>query len=328
MPADYLICLADYCARNKLLTLHRKSTTFQYSVNTQHGFSILKPSNTSYMSTSTSNAYLLSNLFFLNTALSKRFLFKYLALRIKHFTNAPTYNLSDNVFKLLLWDFNVFYFTNRLKILQRTNLLPTPAFNFNVKRRLLKLFIFRRFPPAISVWYFNMLIRFMEFCTGRKIYLKLNPHIENSLTLADQIQCRLWEWRVASFQRVLGPRIFVNESLRIILLALKYKDPTFLINWIRTMLYRMSFWKYRVLFRYLKFVIRDLFEPNFEKFGLRGFKLRLKGKISVAGNARTRTLRMKIGRTSHSRFNNKIAHSFTLINSFTGVMGFNVWIFF
>jgi len=33
----------------------------------------------------------------------------------------------------------------------------------------------------------------MEFCTGRKIYLKLDPHIENNLTFADQIQCQLWE---------------------------------------------------------------------------------------------------------------------------------------
>jgi ribosomal protein S3 len=94
------------------------------------------------------------------------------------------------------------------------------------------------------------------------------------------------------------------------------------------MLYRMSFWKYRTLFRYLKFVIKDLFEPNFKKFGLRGFKVKLKGKISVAGNARTRTLLMRVGQTSHSKFNNKVAHSFTLVNSFTGVMGFNVWIFF
>jgi hypothetical protein len=86
----------------------------------------------------------------------------------------------------------------------------------------------------------------------------------------------------------------------------------------------MSFWKYRTLFRYLKFVIKDLFEPNFEKFGLRGFKVKLKGKISVAGNARTRTLLTRVGQTSHSKFNNKVAHSFTLVNSFTGVMGFNL----
>lgn len=75
-----------------------------------------------------------------------------------------------------------------------------------------------------------MLVRFMSHCTGRRVYLKLNPHVENSLTFADQAQCFLWEKRVLGFQKILGPKIFIEESLRIILLALKYKDPTFLIN--------------------------------------------------------------------------------------------------
>lgn len=90
------------------------------------------------------------------------------------------------------------------------------------------------------------------------------------------------------------------------------------------MLYRMSFWKYRSLFRYIKFVLRNLFEPNFKPLGLRGFKLKLKGKISVAGNARTRTLLIRVGQTSNAKFDNKVAHGFTLVNSFSGVMGFNI----
>lgn len=329
---EHIAWMTEYSIRNQIVYSSKIAITSGYrylSDMSRGGASFENVSNaTRYTDANTATPLLLSNLFFLNTALSKKFLFKYLLVRFKHHTNSSSYDFTINSFKTTLWNFNLFYFTNRFEILKQSNILPTPSFSYNIRRRLLKLFIFRRFPPSISVWYFNMLVRFMEFCTGRKIYLKINPHVENNLTLLDHIQCKMWEWRVASFQRVLGPKIFINESLRIILLALKYKDPTFLINWIKAMLYRMSFWKYRTLFRYLKFVIRDLFEPNFEKFGLRGFKLKLKGKISVAGNARTRVLRMKIGRTSHSKKNNKVTHSFTLINSFTGVMGFNIWIFF
>jgi len=50
----------------------------------------------------------------------------------------------------------------------------------------------------------------------------------------------------------------------------------------------------------------------------------LKGKISVAGNARTRTLLYRIGETSHSKVNNRVLSDFTTINSFTGVMGFKI----
>jgi hypothetical protein len=53
-------------------------------------------------------------------------------------------------------------------------------------------------------------------------------------------------------------------------------------------------------------------------------KLKLKGKISVAGNARTRTLVYKIGETGYSKLNNRVLSDFSLINTFTGVLGFKI----
>ena len=55
---------------------------------------------------------------------------------------------------------------------------------------------------------------------------------------------------------------------------------------------------------------------------MKGLKFQLKGKISVAGNARTRTVLQKIGFTSHATFNNKILYNLKLIKTFTGVIGF------
>ena len=268
------------------------------------------------------------NLFFLNTALRSPLVFKYLLYKQSSQLNKSSYDLTKYNSDLILKNLELFYFGSRLNILQSSNLNQSLVFNFSLRRRMLKLFTFRKFSTVVTVWYYNMLVRFFEFCTGRKVYIKLNPFIEKSLRLTDQIQCRIWENRVAGFQRILGPKLFLKESLRILMLALKYKDPTFLINWIKAMLYRMSFWKYRSLFRYIKFVLRNLFEPNFKPLGLRGFKLKLKGKISVAGNARTRTLLIRVGQTSNAKFDNKVAHGFTLVNSFSGVMGFNIWIYF
>lgn len=271
---------------------------------------------------------LLFNLFFLSGSLRNTLVFKYVLFRRSLQLNLSDYNLTNQVISPLIHNLELFYFGSRLNMLTNSNLYSAPSFSFSLRRRLIKLFTFRKFSTTTAIWYYNMLIRFIEFCTGRKVYIKLNPFVEKSLVLVDHVQCRLWEPRISTFQRILGPKLFLKESLRILMLALKYKDPTFLINWIKAMLYRMSFWKYRALFRYIKFVLRNLFEPSFELFGLRGFKLKLKGKISVAGNARTRTLLIRVGQTSHAKFNNKVAHSFTLINSFSGVMGFNIWIFF
>ena len=270
----------------------------------------------------------LFNLFFLNTLIKNPVMLKYILYKVTTQLHKASYDITLTTIKPILLNLEKFYFGSRWDYLKSSNLYPLPSFNYSIQRRLISLFTFRRFSTYTSIWYLNMLVRFVEFCTGRKVYIKLNPFIEKSLLLTDQIQCRMWETRVAGFQRILGPKLFLKESLRILMVALKYKDPTFLINWIKAMLYRMSFWKYRSLFRNIKFVLKNLFEPNFATLGLRGFKIKLKGKISVAGNARTRTLLFKVGRTSHSKFNNKVAHSFTLINSFTGVMGFNLWIFF
>ena len=138
----------------------------------------------------------------------------------------------------------------------------------------------------------------------------------------------MWFGRVNPYQRILGHRIFVHESLRIFHLAIRFRDPTFLSNWIKAMLYRMSFWKYRVLFRFIKYILRTLFWAHFEELDFRGVKITLRGKISVAGNARTRTLAFTVGNTSHSEMNNRVLSSFTNIHSFTGVMGFRLSFYF
>jgi len=180
----------------------------------------------------------------------------------------------------------------------------------------------------LSVWYYKTLIQFIENCSGRKTTLLLGPFIENSLSFEDRARCTLWNNRVTGFQRIMGSRIFVHEALAIVVMSIRLQDPTFLSNWIRGMLRRLSFWKYRLIFRYLKFVLRYVLKPNFHLLDFRGVKLRLKGKISVAGNARTRTLFMRIGDTSHSKMTNRVAYDLSYVNTFTGILGFKLWFFY
>ena len=209
-----------------------------------------------------------------------------------------------------------------------SNLIPLSTFNYTVKRKIIKMVVNNKYLPRTTLYFYKTLVNFIEFYTGKRVYLKFNPFIENSLTYSDLARCYMWFGRVNPYQRILGHRIFVHESLRIFHLALRFKDPTFLSNWIKAMLYRMSFWKYRILFRYIKYVLRTLFISHFEDLHFKGLKLVLRGKISVAGNARTRTLAFSIGKTSHSEMDNRILSSFTTIHSFTGVMGFRLSFYF
>ena len=80
------------------------------------------------------------------------------------------------------------------------------------------------------MYFYRTLVNFMEFYTGKKVYIKLNPFIENSLTYSDLARCYMRFGRVNPYQRILGHRIFVHESLRIFHLAIRFRDPTFLSN--------------------------------------------------------------------------------------------------
>ena len=62
----------------------------------------------------------------------------------------------------------------------------------------------------------------------------------------------------------------------------------------------------------------------FKELGVKGLKIKLKGKISAAGNSRKRTILYRIGKTSNSQVALRTDYTKTTINTFTGVMGFHV----
>ena len=307
--------------------------SFKKKISTTSLINFKKPSNitkvkNNFINTFDTSLILLRSVDLLFNFFGSVILYKYLIFNNNLFYFNYSKNINKNNNLAVINDLNKYFFNSRINVFNKSNLIPSNIFKYVIKRKLLKIVNFDKFSSNIIMWYYNILIRFMENCSGRKVYLKFNPFIENSLSFNDIARCNMWSIRITSFQRLLGPKIFLKESLKILHIAIKFKDPTFLSNWIKSMLYRMSFWKYRLLFRYLKFTMRYLFWLYFPELEFKGFKLRLKGKISVAGNARTRTLLYKIGETSYSKFNNRIVSDFTTINTFTGVLGFKIWFFF
>ena len=319
----------DNLLESKLDSILQNSQTFANFTPFPSPIATLKLSKQS--SRQTSNNFL-SQLSTINTMLfdslntsvviNQPLLYKYLFWLL-----IPNNNLINHL-QHSLTSLNDHSFSTRINLFKTTNIWPSSFFHFTLKRKILKIFSFNKFLPNVTMWYYNILIRFMESCTGKKIFLKFNPFIENFLSFTDIARCNMWSIRINSFQKLLGPKIFLNESLRIMHIALRFKDPTFFANWIKGMLNRMSFWKYRLLFRYIKFAMRYLFWLYFSELQFKGLKIKLKGKISVAGNARTRTLVYRIGETGYSKIDNRVLCDSSTINTFTGVLGFKIWFFF
>ena len=197
-----------------------------------------------------------------------------------------------------------------------------------VDSKILRYYSKRYMRPSVFLWYYTSLIQFLEYTTGRKIVLNFGPFLETALTFTDRAKCVNWKRRILGFQRMLGPKIFIYEALEVLVISIRLKDPTFLANWIRAMLARISFWKYRVIFRYLKFLLQNLIKSSFDHFSFKGAKFRLKGKISVAGNARTRMVFYRIGSTSHTTMAYRIAYDLSYVHTFTGIQGFKIWFFY
>jgi ribosomal protein S3 len=72
----------------------------------------------------------------------------------------------------------------------------------------------------------------------------------------------------------------------------------------------------------------NFFHQVFPKLNVKGFKVRLKGKISSAGNSRKKSIMYRIGKTSHSELDLRVLHDYDTIVTFTGVMGLSIYIFY
>jgi hypothetical protein len=79
------------------------------------------------------------------------------------------------------------------------------------------------------------------------------------------------------------------------------------------MLDKISFYKFKFFLRYIKYVVRVFFLSRFNELDFLGIKMQLKGKVSVAGNARTRTVLQTVGKVGQSTFNNKVLYDMRTI---------------
>jgi ribosomal protein S3 len=74
----------------------------------------------------------------------------------------------------------------------------------------------------------------------------------------------------------------------------------------------------------LRYLFKYFFIGAFDLLNIKGVKFKLKGKVSVSGNARTRSISYQIGNISHSKYDNKILHTLKTVRTFTGVLGLQI----
>ena len=208
------------------------------------------------------------------------------------------------------------------------NILPHTSFKKYLNRLSKSTSANQMFRECVIPWYYHTLIRFIEHCSGKQALFQFYPFVNQHMDQEFMIRYRRWIPRLNFYERRLGHRFFLEESLHIMHLSFKLRDPKIIASWLKAMILRISFWKTRSIFRFLKYLFHNYYRHVFDELDIKGLKIKLKGKISAAGNSRKRTILYRIGKTSHSTVSLRVVKNSTTINTFTGVMGFQVFLFY
>ena len=185
------------------------------------------------------------------------------------------------------------------------------------------------FTPRLKDYVDRSLTEFITFTSGAKSMLQFYPFLGNGNISAYRLSFyKTWVSRLQFYQKRLGHRFFMEETIHIMHLSLSLHDANFFSKWLSSLIKRISFWKTRSIFRYLLYLFNNFFSNEFSAINCRGLKLRLKGKISAAGNSRKRSISLKFGKVSYSTLNIKCLRSNVVISTFTGAMNLRVEIFY
>lgn len=260
-----------------------------------------------------------------NVFLLKFYFREFLSLSFDYYTSFNNLKLLNNFFNKFVTRFN---FSQSLSLSVSTNLVPSNCFNFSIFKKVSGSHADGIFTLSCIPWHYNTMIRFMEFCSGRKILFQFYPFLYQSVEKHYIIIYKRWMSRLSFYEKNLGHKFFLEEALHLIHLSLTLHDPRIMCSWLKSMIKRISFWKTRSIFRFLRYLFRHYFMSILQDLGVKGLKLCLRGKISAAGNSRTRTILYRLGKTSHGDVSLKVLNEFTTIGTFTGVLGFQIWIFY
>ena len=298
----------NFHSLNSLNSRSKLNKTWLYkkaNLLTQNSFSLFKLNSCNFLPTNSS---------FILHLLTNKLLYKI------HYLN------QQNLNKIYITSLINFKF-NEIKQIN-TNLIPHNVFKKSIKKKVLNSFSNKNFNENIIPWYFNTFIRFIEHCSGKKTLFQFYPFLAKSVLAEDTIRYKRWLPRMVFYERKLGHRFFMEEALYLIHLSFTLKDPKIFSSWLKAIILRISFWKTRSIFRFIKYLFHNYFRYVFSELNIKGIKIKLKGKISAAGNSRKRTILYRVGKTSHSETNLRVLYEPTTVNTFTGVMGLGVWIFY
>ena len=63
------------------------------------------------------------------------------------------------------------------------------------------------------------------------------------------------------YERKLGHKFFLEESIHILHLSFYLRDASLLLKWLKAIILRISFWQTRSIFRFIKYLMLNFYIP-------------------------------------------------------------------
>jgi hypothetical protein len=176
----------------------------------------------------------------------------------------------------------------------------------------------------------KVIVRFLAQFLGSRVVLCLNPSMPTVLITPERLYGCVLAYRLQVDQEARSMGYIQACRFRglvsVLLSAARYKDPDALLSWLRSRMEHMSLFRHRRFLSFVAVALRYVFEEVGVRFCFSGVTLRVRGKLSVAGNARRRAFLFGVGKSSFTSLKLHMLQQFGIVRTTTGCLG--VWVRF
>ena len=220
-----------------------------------------------------------------------------------------------NFFKL---NFSIFYsenFSNSINVYN--NLYPV----FNNENILFKNKFISKFKFNFDKFFNLFILNFYEDMFKSFFFIKLT--LNKNLKTFYKNYYKNYPFFMLDNQQ---DNFTIEEMFEIFCFSFINKDIAILNNWIINKMNKINFRNHK---KFLNIIQHFLFHYKYFFIfilNIEGFFIKVKGKLSVAGNAKKKVFFYKIGKVNLSKKINKIEHSQGVIKSTYGSLGLNIFL--
>ena len=121
---------------------------------------------------------------------------------------------------------------------------------------------------------------------------------------------------------------FFNDFISVLAITFLQRNISIFVRWLMRFMKKIRIKLHKRFLFLLRLYFTRLFKLYSKGLKYKGFKLRIKGKISVAGSSKKRIFKMSQGLCSLTTKNSRVSYYNNIIRTYTGALGVKAFLFY